>query len=138
MKKKIFVIILFGLFLLGATGCGNETNKYTGIYHDDDNDNTLRLNDDYSCILEYNYPNEIECTWTQKDNFIEVTYNKYYAYSNGKKMENYYYYTLDKCETALARYETVNCNHEPEKATEEATVVEKGLLMNNNLFEKIG
>lgn len=109
MKKKLFAIIVLGLFLLGATGCGNA-NGNIGIYYHyrigsaGGYGETLILNDDYSCIYEYSAHKYDNCNWAEKKESIEITY-----YDAGK-----------------------------DKTTEEARIVNNGLLMDNNLFEKIG
>ena len=109
MNKKLFVIILFGLFLLGATGCGNA-NENIGIYYHyritsvGGSGQTLILNDDYSCIYEYDSHKYDKCNWLEKKESLEVTY-----YDAGK-----------------------------DKTTKKARIVNNGLLMNNELFEKIG
>ena len=109
MKKKLFAIIVLGLFLLEATGCGN-TNENIGIYYHyrigsaGGYGETLILNDDYSCIYEYSAHKYDNCNWVEKKESIEITY-----YDAGE-----------------------------DKTTEEARIVNNGLLMDNNLFEKIG
>ena len=73
MKKKIFTVIILGVFLLGITGCGNA-NENIGIYYHyrigsyEGHGVTLILNDDYSCIYEYNTQKYDKCNWLEKKN----------------------------------------------------------------------
>ena len=136
MKKKILTVIILGLFLVGMTGCGIKTNKYTGIYHDDDNDDTLTLNDDYSCLYGEKYS---ECTWIDNGNSIEFTYVSYTFYEDKYENFGYTYGSKEECDEKVmySLYENAHCTN-PEYNTLEARIVDNGLLIDGDLFEKIG